>query len=127
MLIFFAVGALLPPILDVVVWWRLRHLFEGALSLNWRRQVAYFGLVANFLAYAIPWVTLIYNYILSNRGRPVGAEEFIDGLAATKFSLALAALSLVLGVMAPKQVRVQLILSAVCVAIFLVSIPMGVL
>jgi hypothetical protein len=117
----------LPVALNVVVWWRLRHAIVGDTSAPWRRLVAYLGLATNSLAYAIPWGSIIYNYILLNRSRDVNANEFIDGLLVVKVSVALAALSLVLGALGPKHVQAQLILSALIVGCFWFSIPIGVL
>jgi hypothetical protein len=125
-LILVVLAVLSPIILNVYVWRRLRH-GAGETAAPWRRSIAYFGLATNFLAYAIPWTGFIYMYLLLHQRRVVSADEMIDGRVVVEISVGLAALSLVLGVLGPKSVRVQLVISAVIVGAFWLSIPMGVL
>jgi hypothetical protein len=117
----------LPIALNVYVWRRLRRMAVGDTTAPWRKSVAYVALATSSLAYAIPWAGFIYMYLLLHRGRAVSADEMINGQVVVEVSIALAALSLVLSPFGPKYVRVQLMISAVTVGLFWLSIPLGVL
>ena len=125
--LFFVIVVFLPVALEIVVWLRLRDKTVGDISTPWRKQIAYVGLATNCLAFAMPWGLFLYNYILLNRGRPVSGDEMIDVSLVAKGSLALAALSLALGILGPKHVRILLILSALSVGCFWLLIPVGIL
>jgi hypothetical protein len=116
-----------PIVLNAFVWWRLRHAPVGDTSPPWRIRIAHLGLWTNSSAYVIPWAQILYTFILLNSGRPVPADDLIDGRVVVGISVALAALSGMFGAASPKHVRIPLLLSAVSVACLWLSIPMGVL
>ena len=126
-LLLFILVVLLPIALNVDVWRRLRRGALGDTSAPWRRSIGYVGLATNSLAFAIPWGGFIYMYILLHRGRTVSADAMINGPLVVEVSVALAVLSLIFGAVGPKYVRVQLMISAVIVGCFWLSVPMGVL
>ena len=66
-------------------------------------------------------------YVLLHRGRTASADAMINGPLVVEVSVALAVLSLIFGAVVLKYVRVQLMISAVTVGCFWLSIPMGVL
>lgn len=115
----------LPVALDINIGRRLRH--AGANGERWRSRVALVGLIANCLAYLIPWGLLAYNVLLLGSGRPVSGSELVDPLFPLGLSLVLAGMSVIMGAIAPKYVRVQLVLSGICIVLLLLSIPMGIL
>ena len=121
----FILAVFLPIALNVDVWRRLRRGPLGDTSAPWRKSIGYVGLATNSLAFAIPWGGFIYQYILFRRGRAVSADVMINGPLVVEVSVALAVLSLIFGAVAPKDVRVQLMISAVTVGYFWLSIPMG--
>jgi hypothetical protein len=62
-----------------------------------------------------------------NSGHPVYGDEFVNGRQMLNIMTAFVALSLVLGTLAPKYVRYQLILSPVLPFFFWISLPVGIL
>lgn len=123
----FAIEASLPLGLNSAALWRLLRPAKPCAIAPWRRLFAYLALAANFLAYVIPWAGFVYMYILLKPGRPVYASEMINGMLVLNVSICIAALSFVLGALSFGRVRILLMLSAVCIAYFWLSIPRGIL
>jgi len=124
----FILAALSPPIaLCLWAWIRLRRPPVADIGAPWRRRVAYLALAGNFFAYALPWVALVRNFTLLNSGRTVYAEQLVDGRHMLNIMAAVVAISLVLAAMAPKYVRVPLIISLVLPFFFWMVLPVGIL
>jgi hypothetical protein len=100
-LLLFILAVILPIVLNVDVWRRLRRGPLGDTSTPWRKSIGYAGLATNSLAFAIPWGGFIYMYILLHRGRTVSADAMINGPLVVEVSVALAVLSLLFGAVAP--------------------------
>jgi hypothetical protein len=124
--IFFLAAATSPIALNVWAWQRLRQPPVPDSAKPWSRRVAYIGLASNFCGYALPLVAFIRNFTLLNSGRPVFAEQLVDGELILKVVAALFVLSLALGAIAPKYVRFQLMVSPLLPLLFLISLPVGV-
>ena len=124
---FFLIVVFLPIALDIVVWLRLRDEIIGDIPKPWRMKVAYIGLATNCLAFAMPWVVFVYNYFLDTSGRSYSAGEVLDYNVFLKLTFGLTAVSLGLGILSPKHVRILLLLSALIVPCFWLVIPHGIL
>jgi hypothetical protein len=122
----FIVEVLLPVALNISVWWLLRHPAIPGTTEPWRKRSAYFGLGFSSLAYVLPWLLILYTYVVFHRNRAVDASQLISGVLVLQISLVLAAISFVLGAIGPKSVRIQLMLSAAAIALLWMSIPIGV-
>ena len=118
--ILFIVELIAPLALNGFVLWRLVR-GVGGTPAPWRKRVAYIGLAASCLAYATPWFAFICILALWNSQRTINGMLFLEVAAA------FAAVSLVLGAMSPKNVRVPLVASALCMIYLWLSIPIGIL
>jgi len=128
--LFVIVFVFLPIVLNVAGWWHFRHPAPKESSAGWRRLAAGFGLLANSLAIAVVWGAFLYSYLLLNyvgRHRLVAADEMIDGRLVLTASLALAAFSMVAGAMAPRGVRLPLLLCGLIVGSAALIIPLAIL
>jgi hypothetical protein len=113
-----------PPIAaDLVVVWRLSHAGTvGALAPT-RTLIAYLGLAANFLAMAIVWGSFYYNFWLFNHGaHDIPADAVAGSDRSYDIALILALSSLIFGVMAPKRLRLLLMLTSLYVGITLMTV-----
>jgi hypothetical protein len=111
-LILFLVALVLASAMNVIVWRQLRRVTAGDAPASWRRLVAYLGIATNSLAFAIPAGHLIYASILLNGHRLAYAPDTFNGLLVARASVAFGLLTMVLGAMSPKNVRLQLMFSA---------------
>ena len=117
-----------PIALNVLLWRRLTHLVVDAPIAPWRRQVAYLGLVANSLAIALPWIVVLQAIILFKYVRhDIPAAAFLDGELFLNVSGALAALSILLGAVAPRKIRFSLVLSGIMIIGAWAMIPKAIL
>jgi hypothetical protein len=110
-LILFLIALVLGSAMNVIVWRQLRRVTADAPA-SWRRLVAYLGIATNSFAFAIPVGHLIYTSILLNGHRLAYAPDTFNGLLVTRVSSVFALLTMVLGAMSPKNVRLQLMFSA---------------
>lgn len=111
-LILFLIAIVLALAMNIMVWRQLRRVTAGDAPAPWRRFAAYLGTVTNALAYAIPAGHLIYTSILLNGHRIAYAPNTFDVVLVARVSVALGLLTVMLGVMSPKNVGIQLMFSA---------------
>lgn len=123
-LIFLAL-LIVAPFLQVKAWRLLRRHNGEKAPVSSERQVGLVGLGCAVLGYLLPWAVFAYHFILLHSGRPVRGEELVDGRAVVTISMALAALSLVLGAFGPKGSRGSIMVSALSIGFWL-FIPSGV-
>lgn len=122
-LAFLALGPIVPVVLDVVAWRRLRSASRSPNDVaSWRLRVGYAALATSALAYILPIGSILYNLALYSTGRPVMGNQEIDIVTVIEASLVIALLSLVLGTISPKGVRILIMLSAALVILFGLSI-----
>jgi hypothetical protein len=110
-LILFLIALVLASAMNIMVWRQLRRVTAGDAA-SWRRFAAYLGTVTNASAYAIPAGHLIYTSIILNGHRVAYAPNTFDVVLIARVSVGLGILTVVLGVVSPKNVGVQLMFSA---------------
>src|SRR5215467_3387393 len=98
-----------------VAWWRFRKA-RPSLTAG-QKQKALVGLLANLIALVFP---IVYAFTFSLQ-RAIPWDYVLIGCWV------LCALSLVLSLLGPKQVRLPLLVSSVAVGIFWTMIPIGIL
>lgn len=116
-----------PIALNVWAWILLRRPPVPDIGAPWRRRVAYLALAGNFFAYALPIAALVRNFTLMSSGRPVNADELVDGRHMQSVMACAVAVSLLLAIMGPKYVRLPLILSPLLPFLFSMALPGGIL
>ena len=124
--IFILAAATSPIALNVWAWRRLRRPPIPDRGTPLRRRSAYIGLASNLCGYALPLGAAIRNVVLATSGRPVRGDEFVDWNLIMMATVALLLLSLALGAIGPKYVRLQLMLAPVLPFLFWISLPLGV-
>ena len=112
------VFAVFPIILDVDALRRLRRSSVVDNKLSWRRRAAYLGAASNVFVYALPVTLLIHNVVVN---APWDSDPFQDALVS------LVLLSILLAILGPKNVRPQLIISALLPFFFWFILPGGIL
>jgi hypothetical protein len=122
-LILFLIALVFASAMNIMVWRQLGRVTAGDAPASWRRFSAYLGTVTNSLAFAIPAGHVIYTSILLNAHRVAYARNTFDVVLVARVSCALALLTLVLGTMSPKNVQIQLMLSALI--LFSFWLPVG--
>ncbi|MGA9882623.1 MAG: hypothetical protein WBQ34_02770 [Candidatus Acidiferrales bacterium] len=116
----------LPLVMNADVLRRLIRKAEDENVSPSRTKVAYCSLAASALAYATPFVLVIYNGAVGS-GINVPGNKFLDGILFLKISVLLAVLSSALGLFAPRNVRLPLVGSGIVICLLWLSIPIAVL
>ncbi len=111
-LILFLIALVLASAMNVMVWRQLRRVTESDVPASRRRFVAYLGMATSSLAFAVPAGHLIYSIILLHGHRAAYAQETFNGILVPRVSVAFGLLTMALGAMSPKNVRLQLMFSA---------------
>lgn len=120
-LAFLASGPIVPVILDVIAWRRLRSATRIPVQpVKWRLRIGYAALGTSASAYIIPVGSILYNFALYSTSPQANSD--IDIVAAIEASLVIALSSIVLGFISPKGIRILVILSAALVILFGLSI-----
>jgi hypothetical protein len=124
--VLFVALILLPIALNVTGWVGFRRAARDRRLTGWRKLIVRWGLLANSLAFAMPWGVILFAiYSFANHRQPsryeINSERMIIGV------LMLSLYSVIAGAVAPGWIRVTLMLNSLIVAGFVLSIPMGVL
>lgn len=102
-----------------VAWWRFRKTRPSLSSGQNGRTLV--GLLANLAALVFPFVYAFSPYFSLSLQMAVRWEYVLVGCWV------LCALSLVLGLLGPKEVRLPLLVGSVAVGVFWTMVPVGVL
>ena len=126
--VLFLVFVFAPIALNIVLWRRITSPSLDATIAGWRMQIAYLGVIANSLAIALPWIVFLQAYIeLNYIKHPILGEALFDGELWLDISAALAAFSILIGVVSPRGIRLFLVISGTVLICTWVMIPRGVL
>ncbi len=127
----FWIVLLLPFVLNVAGWSRWRSTWRDQSAAVWRKVIGFGGLVANTVAMCLPFLVFFYNgFLLSYDVRhPPGLRGVrqIDLLSTVIGCLILSMAALVAGLVAPKRIRLAVVLGGFTMASLILSIRMGVL
>ncbi len=127
----FWIVLLLPFVLNVAGWSRWRSTWRDQSAAVWRKVIGFGGLVANTVAMCLPFLVFFYNGFLLNYDvrHPPGLRGFkqIDLLSTVVGCLILSMAALVAGLVAPKRIRLAVVLGGFTMASLILSIRMGVL
>jgi magnesium-transporting ATPase (P-type) len=102
-----------------VAWWRFRKIRSSLTS--GQKQKAIVGLLANLIALVLPFVYAFSSILTVSLQLDIRWDYVLIGCWV------LCALSLLLSLLGPKQVRLPLLLGSLAVAAFWTMVPVGVL
>jgi hypothetical protein len=102
-----------------VAWWRFRKTRSSLTS--GQRQKALVGLIANLIALVFPFVYGFSSIFTLSLQRAIRWDYVLISCWV------LCALSLVLSLLGPRQVRLPLLLGSLAVGVFWTMVPIGIL
>jgi hypothetical protein len=102
-----------------LAWWRLIKAMPSLTSSQ--TETTFLGLLANLVALVFPFVYAFSSIFTLSLQRAIRWDYVLVGCWV------LCALSLVLSLLGPKQVRLPLLLSSLAVAVFWTMVPIGIL
>jgi hypothetical protein len=104
---------------NVIAWWRFRKTRSSFTSKQRKKTLV--GLLANLAAFVFPLVYAFSSIVTLFLQRAIRWDYVLLGCWV------LCALSLVLGAIGPRQVRLPLMVGSLAVAAFWTMVPLGVL
>ena len=119
----------LPPVaLNVVGWW-LWIWHRRSQNAAWRQAVGWLGLIGNALAICLPFLAFKYDaFVFTRRGGrgypPMLPVSGVSHIRPTlRLCLVLSVVSLIIGFLAPKRIRLAVVLGGFTSTWFFMSLP----
>jgi hypothetical protein len=120
----------LPIALNVAGWWRWRGVRRDDTILRWRKVAGLIGLMANSIALLFPSLVFFYNTVLTryymNRRPGLPGVKEIDLELLVNFCLILS-LAAMIDFVAPRRIRLAVVLGGFAMGWLILSIPRAVL